>query len=57
MRVSRAGAQAVETVNLCFGQKGPYAFIVDTGAATTTMDQSLQQKLHRLHVFHHFHRL
>jgi len=46
MHVSRAGAQAVETVNLCFGQKGPYAFIVDTGAATTTMDQSLQQKLH-----------
>jgi hypothetical protein len=46
MHVSRAGAQAVETVNVCFGQRGPYAFIVDTGAATTTIDQTLQDKLH-----------
>lgn len=46
MRVSRAGAQAVETVNVCFGDKGPYAFIVDTGAATTTIDASLQKQLH-----------
>jgi len=45
MKVSRAGAQAVETVNVCFGQRGPFAFIVDTGAATTTMDESLQKKL------------
>ena len=46
MHVSRAGAQAIETVNVCFGQKGPFAFIVDTGAATTTIDASLQKKLH-----------
>ncbi len=46
MRVGRAGAEAVETVNVCFGSKGPYAFIVDTGAATTTVDSSLASKLH-----------
>ena len=46
MRVSRAGAQAIETVNVCFGKQGPFAFIVDTGAASTTIDASLQRKLH-----------
>ena len=46
MRVGRAGAEAVETVNVCFGSKGPFAFIVDTGAATTTVDSSLAKKLH-----------
>ena len=46
MRVGRSAGEAIETVNLCFGTKGPYPFIVDTGAATTVFDSSLAKKLH-----------
>ncbi len=46
MRVGRSAGEAIDTVNLCFGTKGPFAFIVDTGAATTVFDSSLAKKLH-----------
>lgn len=46
MRVGRSAGEALESVNLCFGSKGPFPFIVDTGAATTVVDASLAKRLH-----------
>ena len=41
---SDGGVAAI--VNVCFNGKGPYPFIVDTGAQTSTMVTSLAEKLH-----------
>src|SRR5581483_8774186 len=46
MGIFRHGREVVPYVNVCVGTVGPFLFDVDTAAPTTSVNQSLVDKLH-----------
>ena len=46
LRVFRSGGAVDETVLVYFGSRGPYRFILDTGASFTLIDRSVVDQLH-----------
>jgi hypothetical protein len=48
VRVSRVGKDVGILVDVCIGDKGPYPFVVDTGASSVTIDAGLAKQLHIL---------
>jgi predicted aspartyl protease len=46
MTVSKVAGQVAELVNVCIGGRGPYAFVLDTGAGESTIDAGLARRLH-----------
>ena len=46
LTVSTVAGQVAETVNVCFGGRGPYPFVLDTGAGQSTIDAHLARRLH-----------
>ncbi len=46
VKVSQVAGQVAESVNLCFGTRGPFPFILDTGDGASTIDAGLAQRLH-----------
>ncbi|HEY1829260.1 MAG TPA: aspartyl protease family protein [Acidimicrobiales bacterium] len=46
LTVSTVAGQVAETVNVCFGSRGPYPFIIDTGSGESTIDAGLAARLH-----------
>jgi predicted aspartyl protease len=46
VRVSRVGKDVGILVDVCIGDKGPYPFVVDTGASSVTIDAGLAKQLH-----------
>jgi hypothetical protein len=51
--VRRAGGQAVMFANVCIEGKGPFPFIIDTGAATSIIELNLATRFHLPKVDHH----
>ncbi len=45
IKVSRVGTQVAETVNVCLHGKGPFPFVIDTGAASSVIDTGLARRL------------
>jgi hypothetical protein len=45
LTVSTVAGQTAETVNVCFGGKGPYPFVLDSGAGQSTIDAGLAKRL------------
>jgi len=46
MTVSTVAGQVAELVNVCIGGRGPYPFVLDTGAGQSTIDAGLARRLH-----------
>ncbi len=46
LTVSVVAGQVAETVDVCIGNRGPYPFILDTGAGQSTIDAGLAHRLH-----------
>ena len=46
LTVSVVAGQVAETLDVCFGNQGPYPFILDTGAGESTIDAGLADRLH-----------
>ena len=46
MTVSTVAGQVAEVVNVCIGGRGPYPFVLDTGAGQSTIDAGLARRLH-----------
>jgi len=44
--VSTVSGQVAEMVNVCLEGKGPYPFVIDTGAGQSTIDTALADRLH-----------
>lgn len=44
--VSTVAGQVAESLNVCIGGKGPYAFVLDSGAGQSTIDAGLARRLH-----------
>jgi predicted aspartyl protease len=44
--VSTVAGQVSEMINVCIGNKGPFPFIIDTGAGESVIDAHLAQRLH-----------
>jgi len=45
MTVSTVAGQVAELVNVCIGGRGPYPFVLDTGAGQSTIDAGLARRL------------
>ena len=46
LTVSTVHGQVAESVNVCIGGRGPFPFILDTGAGQSTIDAGLARRLH-----------
>jgi len=46
LTVSTVAGQVAETVDVCIGARGPYPFVLDSGAGQTTIDAGLAKRLH-----------
>jgi hypothetical protein len=46
--VSRSNESTVLSANVCFGNEGPFAFVIDTGASPSVIDFHLAKRLHLL---------
>jgi hypothetical protein len=46
LTVSTVAGQTAETVNVCIGGRGPYPFVLDSGAGQSTIDADLATRLH-----------
>lgn len=46
MKVSTVAGQVAELVNVCVGAKGPFPFVLDSGAGQSTIDAHLARRLH-----------
>jgi len=46
MTVSTVAGQVAEAVNVCIGGRGPFPFVLDTGAGQSTIDAGLARRLH-----------
>ncbi len=46
LTVSTVAGQTAETVNVCVGGRGPYPFVLDSGAGQSTIDAGLAKRLH-----------
>jgi predicted aspartyl protease len=46
MTVSVVAGQVAESVDVCIDGRGPYPFVLDTGAGQSTIDAGLAQRLH-----------
>ena len=46
LTVSTVAGQTAETVNVCIGGRGPYPFVLDSGAGQSTIDAGLATRLH-----------
>jgi hypothetical protein len=46
MTVSTVAGQVAELVNVCIGGRGPYPFVLDSGAGQSTIDAGLARRLH-----------
>lgn len=46
LTVSVVAGQVAETADVCIGGRGPYPFILDTGAGESTIDAGLARRLH-----------
>ncbi len=46
LTVSTVAGQTAETVNVCIGGRGPYPFVLDSGAGQSTIDAGLAKRLH-----------
>jgi hypothetical protein len=44
--VSSVSGQVAELVNVCIGGRGPYPFVLDSGAGQSTIDAGLARRLH-----------
>jgi Aspartyl protease len=47
--VSTVAGQVAEMVNVCFGDQGPFPFVVDSGAGESIIDAHLAARLHLAH--------
>src|SRR5580698_1886416 len=45
LTVSTVAGQTAETVNVCIGGRGPYPFVLDSGAGQSTIDAGLAKRL------------
>jgi hypothetical protein len=46
IKVSAAAGQVAELVNVCIGGRGPFPFVLDSGAGQSTIDAHLAKRLH-----------
>jgi hypothetical protein len=46
LTVSTVAGQVAESVNVCLGGRGPFPFVLDTGAGQSTIDAGLARRLH-----------
>jgi len=46
LTVSVVAGQVAESVNVCIGGRGPFPFVLDTGAGQSTIDAGLARRLH-----------
>lgn len=46
LAVSVVAGQVAESVNVCVGGRGPFPFVLDTGAGQSTIDAGLARRLH-----------
>ncbi len=46
LTVSVEAGQVAETADVCIGDRGPYAFVLDSGAGQSTIDAGLARRLH-----------
>ncbi len=46
MTVSTVAGQVAETVDVCIGARGPFPFVLDSGAGQSTIDARLARRLH-----------
>jgi hypothetical protein len=49
LTVSTVAGQVAETLDVCIGGRGPYPFVLDTGAGQSTIDARLASRLHLAH--------
>src|SRR5271165_3008141 len=45
LTVSTVAGQVAETVNVCIGTRGPFPFVLDSGAGQSTIDAGLARRL------------
>ena len=46
LTVSTVAGQVAESVNVCIDGRGPFPFVLDTGAGQSTIDAGLARRLH-----------
>jgi Aspartyl protease len=46
LTVSTVAGQTAETLDVCIGGRGPYPFVLDSGAGQSTIDAGLAKRLH-----------
>jgi hypothetical protein len=46
LTVSTVAGQTAESVNVCIGGRGPFPFVLDSGAGESTIDAKLAKRLH-----------
>jgi predicted aspartyl protease len=46
LTVSTVAGQVAETINVCIDGRGPFPFVLDTGAGQSTIDAGLARRLH-----------